>query len=531
MRPYGFFALIFNLLLMHSYTSYAVLRVEGNKTALEPDSSYTNIRRSLGESLKSGNLDQAGLYYQQIGDLLFQQGALTHALSYYYKANGCFVKNIKHTNLGDNLNRIGKVYFKNKRNEVAAKHFRQALNLFRSQDNQKGIAESLSNLGQVFAQMGDHDSSHIYQELALSEFKSLDDKDQIAYTYSNIASIYEDQGKFELGLKYFLRVYQIYSKEPPDIRLAGVLNNIGDTYRKLGHYQDALIFSKKAELLAAKLHDNRQLSSAHRDLAKTFEQLGKFDSAYYYSEKSRLAYSKSYNLDTEKQLNLIQTLFDVQRKDNEILKLENKNRVSQIVTWSLGIIGVLATFLGISLLSRQRLKIKNSKVLYEARQKSMELELHNKQLQEEALKAELELRSKELTSITLHMIKKNEVLEELKNKLACIVKDEKRDQRKELKKLLELIDLNSNQDKNWEDFRVVFEYVHKEFFEKLIRHSSLLTTTDLRFLALLKMNLHSADIATMLAVSQTSLRMTRYRLRKKLQLPEEASLQNFIHNL
>jgi hypothetical protein len=45
------------------------------------------------------------------------------------------------------------------------------------------------------------------------------------------------------------------------------------------------------------------------------------------------------------------------------------------------------------------------------------------------------------------------------------------------------------------------------------------------------MNLHSADIATMLAVSQTSLRMTRYRLRKKLQLPEEASLQNFIHNL
>ncbi|HLT86138.1 MAG TPA: hypothetical protein VKZ57_01035, partial [Sphingobacterium sp.] len=149
----------------------------------------------------------------------------------------------------------------------------------------------------------------------------------------------------------------------------------------------------------------------------------------------------------------------------------------------------------------------------------------------ENLRNELELKSKELTSHTLHLIQKNQLLEELKEKLGEIVNNDKRDQRKELKQLLNLLQLNHNQDKNWEDFRVVFERVHEHFFEGLMAHCSKLSSADLRLAALLKMNLRSADIATMLGISQDSLRIARYRLRKKLDLPEGESLSTFIQNL
>lgn len=525
-------SVILYIMLIPARPAHAEAKASSSKkNTSPPDSAYITIRRLLDQSLKGADFKTAGLCYQQIGDILMEEGAMPQALANYHKADTYFTRVNATVDIGTNLNRIGKIYFKNRRYPKALMNFRQALRLFKNKHNHKGMAESLGYIGQVFEQQGYHDSSFIYQELALTELKKINDQGQIAYTYSRIASIYEDQEKFQPALKYFLAAYQIYRKEPATIELAAVLNNIGDTYRKIGKYQDARIYSKRAETLAARLHDNRQLSSAHRDLAKTFAQLGMFDSAYHYSEQSRIAYAKSYNTDSEQRLNLIQTLFDVQRKDNEILQLENKNRISRILTFSVLISALLATFLGISLLSRQRLKIRNSKILYEAQQQAMEFELHNKHLQQEALKAELELRSKELTSITLHMIKKNEALDHLKAKLTLIVKDDRRDQRRELKQLVELVDVNSSQDKNWEDFRIVFEHVHKDFFEKLIRHSAALTTTDLRFLALLKMNLNSADIATMLAVSQTSLRTTRYRLRKKLQLPEEASLHNFVHNL
>jgi hypothetical protein len=49
--------------------------------------------------------------------------------------------------------------------------------------------------------------------------------------------------------------------------------------------------------------------------------------------------------------------------------------------------------------------------------------------------------------------------------------------------------------------------------------------------ALLKMNLASGDIATLLGISMDSLRVVRYRLRKKLNLPQGESLSVFIQSL
>ncbi len=54
---------------------------------------------------------------------------------------------------------------------------------------------------------------------------------------------------------------------------------------------------------------------------------------------------------------------------------------------------------------------------------------------------------------------------------------------------------------------------------------------DMRLLALLKMNLGSADISTMLGISQDSLRIARYRLRKKLNLDEGESLIGFLQKI
>jgi DNA-directed RNA polymerase specialized sigma24 family protein len=97
--------------------------------------------------------------------------------------------------------------------------------------------------------------------------------------------------------------------------------------------------------------------------------------------------------------------------------------------------------------------------------------------------------------------------------------------------LIGLIDNNSDQDKNWEAFRVIYENIHENFFDGLKKYAESLSPTDLRFLALLKMNMDPADIATMLGISLSSLRTTRYRIKKKLRLPEEESLSGFIQKL
>ena len=75
------------------------------------------------------------------------------------------------------------------------------------------------------------------------------------------------------------------------------------------------------------------------------------------------------------------------------------------------------------------------------------------------------------------------------------------------------------------------EKTNQSFFDKLKATSDNLTANDLRLIALLKMNLTSADISSLLGISQDSLRVVRYRLRKKLNLAQGDSLSAFIQAL
>lgn len=493
-------------------------------------SAYDRIKSLLDTALMQHDTKTVASCYQQIGDIFFQQGVMPQALEYYYKANRQYSEVGNTTDLSANLNKIGKVYFKNLRDKEAMSVFRKALSLSGKANNHSGIAEANKYIAQIFERKGLADSAHNYLELALRSYRYLHNHEQVASTYAKIGSIYEDEGKFPLALKYFFKALELYQKDGGDGQ-AALLNNIGDTYRKTSDYPKALEYTRRAQDLALRLKDQQQVSSADRDLAKVFEKMGRFDSAYYYSEKARAAYAKSFNSESDKKLNLLQAVFEVQNKNAEIARLENDKHVNQIVIIAIAIVSLLLVFLSFSIISRQRLKSKDEKMLYEERTQTMTLELKNRELQEENLKNKFELQSKELSSHTLLIIQKNEFIEGLKKKVAHLIKDDRRDQRKELKQLIGLIDDNSEQDKNWEQFRIIYENIHKNFFDRLKERSDSLTQTDLRYLALTKMNLDPLDIATMLGISISSIRTTRYRVKKKLRLSDNETLSDFIQNL
>ena len=83
---------------------------------------------------------------------------------------------------------------------------------------------------------------------------------------------------------------------------------------------------------------------------------------------------------------------------------------------------LLLASLGAVVISRQRLKIRNERLLSETSQQVlrtqndlMQAELQNRQLASENLTYQLELKSQELTSHTLHIIQKNQVLDILRD--------------------------------------------------------------------------------------------------------------------
>ncbi len=147
-----------------------------------------------------------------------------------------------------------------------------------------------------------------------------------------------------------------------------------------------------------------------------------------------------------------------------------------------------------------------------------------------AQKAEIEdQKNRALASTTLHLLAKSEILTEITAKLEKLYQDTPIDERKALREVLHLIRGNMSLDRDWQDFQLHFESVHPGFFTRLQQHFTTLTPYDLRFSAYIRMNLATKEIARMLNITIKTVQSQRYRLKKKLGLPEDEDLIEFVN--
>ena len=150
-------------------------------------------------------------------------------------------------------------------------------------------------------------------------------------------------------------------------------------------------------------------------------------------------------------------------------------------------------------------------------------------LQNEKLQSEISHKNMQLADSTLSIIKKNEVLIEIKNELEKQKEDlGARYPARYLQRLTTLIDKNITNDNDWEMFEALFDQAHENFFKRLKQSFPDLTQSDLKLCAYLKLNLSSKEIAPLLNISIRGVEIRRYRLRKRLSLTSDNNLVEYI---
>ncbi|MFT2007528.1 tetratricopeptide repeat protein [Pontibacter sp. 13R65] len=503
-----------------------------------PDSAYVLAHQALQLSDKlEYALGQANSH-QLIGLVLYHQGVYNQSLSNLLQAEKIYLELQHEERLGENLNYQGLVYYAIRQPILSLRHHQEALALYEKQENKKGIAYSFGCIGRLHEKRQQYELALEYQQRALALYEQLEDKSGTATILENIGSILEDKEQYEEALQYFNRSVKLSETAGDSLAMVVGLNNIGDIYRKTGHYSLSVDVTQQALELATRLGDRYQISSAHKDLSQVYSHMGHYKAAYEHLETYRRQHDEIYNQETTQQIALLQSLFNVEQQNNAIQILEKQQQLNKVIKIALAVGLVLMALLGFVVFSRQQLKIKRNKEAMEQQQemhaaqhKLMEAELENTQLREKQLQHDLQIQVKSLTAHTLHLIGKNQTLDELKTKLNEALQDDQKAQRRKFKSLINQIDYDLVQDKEWEDFRGTFEQVHQDFFDKLHLHAQELTASETRLASLIKLNLPSKEVATILGISADSLRVARYRLKKKLQLQQEDSLSKFILNL
>ncbi len=182
----------------------------------------------------------------------------------------------------------------------------------------------------------------------------------------------------------------------------------------------------------------------------------------------------------------------------------------------------------------QRLKLQEQQRKYDEEQKQLQLqhqlamrdnETQIIQLKNEKLQSELEYKNTELASSAMNLVQKKEMLSKIKEDLVGYkgIPDADKANR-QFQKIIRLIDKELDHNQEWEQFAVHFDSVHTNYLKKLKEKCPSLTTSDLKLAAYLRLNLTSKEIAQLMNISIRGVETSRYRLRKKLGLPNETNL-------
>ena len=165
----------------------------------------------------------------------------------------------------------------------------------------------------------------------------------------------------------------------------------------------------------------------------------------------------------------------------------------------------------------------------------LELEVSEKEvvkLQNEKLETEIEFKNSELASSAMNLVQKKEFLLKVKEELQRLNKSGKEViETVEIKKILRLLSEEKRVNEEWEQFSVHFNKVHADFLTVIKERYPTINQQELKLCAYLIMNLSSKEIAQLMAISVRGVEISRYRLRKKLQIPTEVNLFEFLFEI
>ena len=207
-------------------------------------------------------------------------------------------------------------------------------------------------------------------------------------------------------------------------------------------------------------------------------------------------------------------------------------------SWAYALYIGLAVLLGCLLYIAQKKKFRAQQQRHEEEQKQLqylhqlEMEKAEKELialRNAKLEAEIQHKTTELASTAMHLVQKGELLGKVKDQMMKLKKVADNDKDSDdYKKLIRVINEEDKMDEQWEHFAMHFDKVHSDFLLALKNKYPRLSANELKLCAYLRMNLTTKEIAKLMNISVRGVEISRYRLRKKLQVPTEENLFNFL---
>lgn len=387
-------------------------------------------------------------------------------------------------------------------------------------DGTLGLA--YSSLGTLYEIQKQNDSSAYFSKCAVVEFERAKNIAYLPNAYIKIGDLAKKKKQKDISYNYYSKALKLANTSENKQAQVSCLVALGAWELEFtANASQAEIYFQKAKGISQKLSDKVFEIKSIQALIDLKKQQGKYFEVSQLQEEQIKIKDHYYTLEREQIAKNLEVQFEVAEKDRKLELISKEKEVSRLTNSLLfSLVMLLVVVFSFLYFFLKRIN-KRDKILLKTKEELFTVLEEQKKLKEQQFENDIEHKESQLSAITLQMLQKNELLEEIKS---IIHKKEDTTE----KQLSKVINSHFTQDNNWNDFDKYFESVNKNFYNKLKQKFPEISSNDLKICALIKLNLSIKEMASILNISPDSVKTARYRLRKKLQLTTEDNLTEFI---
>ena len=314
--------------ILNAYTNFGSIYFE----TTDYDSSLIMYKLAIENVDSINNKAQLANLLIRVAELYYRKGDFNLNVYYCVKSLKLF-EQVNDTNgMISGYNGIAVNYLVQGNYEKALETYLKILNLAIKINNSKQIANTYNSIGVVYLNKKNYQKALFYYFKSLECMEKYDFKKGIIVSLNNISGVYIIEKKYKEAIEIAIRALKIGEEIGNKNLIAESYQSISDTYEKLGDLEKAEEYVKKALKLNNEIGDKASLQKAYLKLENLFEKKGDYKQALYYQKLYTIINDTLYNTESSKQIAEMNTKYETEKKDKELIKKDAEINMQQIQT-------------------------------------------------------------------------------------------------------------------------------------------------------------------------------------------------------
>jgi tetratricopeptide (TPR) repeat protein len=430
--------------------------------------------------------------------------------------------------------KLANTYLAKENYRFAIDMYKECLDGFKDIGSMKNYYLTHVNLGEAYMQVKEYGAAKKALTIGADGLYKFGDKELIGITYAKIGKIESLEGRYYKALAIYKKAFEdlLTVKSPHVVRIGGeyiTLLNEGEKYAEA--LKVMAIVDQLKIFHSANMQDRMVYKNA---VADTYSGTNNYkDAIREYQHTIAIKDSIAEN-DKQTAVDEIQAKYQTELQREKNVSLESKNKTLEeimsaeqklillYIIVSIVIIGFILVYLRSSKL-KNRLQKEAMKAIEAENELIKQRSIHEQELLKQQQDT-IDEKQRELTSTALRMANYQDNINNIINKCEANELTKVSEVKRELQYLIKQKDY-------WKQFETRFNNLHPEFNNTLTNKFSKLTKNDLEFCSLLKLNLSNKEIASLLQISHESVITKKYRIKKKMEISDDAEFEKLISEM